>query len=86
MPCAKPLLGLAIDLTVHGLGMVTPRLLATRHIAMQIRHPAGVLQLLGEVVWTNQIAADFYNSGMQFLLRFGRSPIATDIRHPTPDT
>jgi hypothetical protein len=80
MPCAKPSLGLAIDLTVHGLGMVTPTPLATRQIAMQIRHPAGVLQLVGEVVWTNQITAEFYNSGVQFLLRFGRSVIAA----PTP--
>jgi hypothetical protein len=81
MPCAKPSLGLAIDLTVHGLGMVTPTRLNTQHVAMQIRHPAGVLQLLGEVVWTKEIAVDFYNSGVQFLLRFGRSAIA-----PTPDT
>jgi hypothetical protein len=86
MPCARPSLGLAIDLTVHGLGMVTPAPISTRHIAMQIRHPAGVLQLVGEVVWTNQIAAEFYNSGVQLLLRFGRSVIATDTRHPTPDT
>ena len=77
MPCAKPALGLAIDLTVHGLGMVTPTPLNTPHIAMQIRYPTGVLQLLGEVVWTNQIAVDFYNSGVQFLLRFGRSAITS---------
>jgi hypothetical protein len=83
-PRAKPLVGLAIDLTAQGLGMVTAAPIESQFIALQMRHPAGIVQLLSKVVWTNEIEIDFYNSGVQFLLRFGRSPGASSTLQSSP--
>jgi hypothetical protein len=77
-PYGKPLVGLAIDLTAQGLGMVTSAPVESRHIAIQIRHATAVLQLLGEVVWTHELETSFYHTGIHFLLRFGRSPLRSD--------
>ena len=71
-PQAKPLLGIGIDLTPHGLGLVTTCQIESKYAAVQIRLPAGVVQILCRVVWTKDIGHGFFNTGMQFLSRFGR--------------
>jgi hypothetical protein len=83
-PRAKPVLGLAIDLTAQGLGMVTPAALESQYIALQMRHMAGIVQVLSKIVWTKEIGMDFYNSGVQFLLRFGRGPISRATIQSSP--
>ena len=82
-PRAKPLLGIGIDLTPHGLGLVTTSQIEAKYTAVQIRLPVGVVQILCQVVWTKDIGHGFFNSGMQFLLRFGRS---TTIGAPAEST
>jgi hypothetical protein len=71
-PRAKPLLGMAVDITPHGLGMVTTSAIDSKFAAVQIRMPDGVAQILGQVVWTKDIGHGFFNTGLQFILRFGR--------------
>jgi hypothetical protein len=75
-PRCKPQLGLVVNLTAKGLGMLTTAPIADRHLGLQLRHPAGIVQVLGEVLWTNEIGMGFHNCGVQFLLRLGRSPRA----------
>jgi hypothetical protein len=72
-PQAKPLFGIGIDLTQHGLGVVTTCHIEAKLAAIQIRLPAGVVQILCRIVWTKDIGHGFFNSGLQFLMRFGRS-------------
>jgi hypothetical protein len=71
-PRAKPILGLMIDITANGLGMVTSAPVEAEHLAVQIRHPAGPMQLLGRIAWSKDFGPGFHNAGIQFLLRFGR--------------
>lgn len=73
MPRAKPVPGVVVDLSAHGVGLVSTTKIESRYVILQIRLPAGLLQILGEVVWTKDIGHGFFNSGAQFLLRFGRS-------------
>jgi hypothetical protein len=73
-PQARPLLGIGIDLTQHGLGLITTCQIEEKHAAVQIRLPAGVVQILCRIVWTKDIGHGFFNSGLQFLMRFGRNP------------
>jgi hypothetical protein len=40
---------------------------------VQIRLPAGIVQILCRIVWTKDVGHGFFNSGLQFLQRFGRS-------------
>src|SRR5688572_17426382 len=42
-PQAKPLLGIGIDLTQHGLGLITTCHIEAKHAAVQIRLPAGIV-------------------------------------------
>ena len=72
-PQGKPIVGMAVDLTPNGLGMVTSAPVEAEHVAVQIRHPAGLVQILGQIVWVKEIGPSFHNAGVQFLLRFGRS-------------
>jgi hypothetical protein len=81
-PCAKPRLGLAVDLTAQGLGVVTSTPIQDRHVGVQMRHPTGIVQILGEVAWTKEVGMGFHNSAVRFVLRFGRSVLTV----PTPDT
>jgi len=76
-PRAKPILGMMIDITVNGLGIVTGTPVNAEHVAVQIRHPAGLIQLLGRIAWAKDFGPGFHNAGVQFLLRFGRDPIAS---------
>jgi hypothetical protein len=77
-PRAKPLPGMVVDLSRHGLGMVTAAAIEVKHVVVQIRHPARHVQVLGEVVWTKDIGRGIHGAGIQFLLRFGRSSITSD--------
>lgn len=77
-PRGQPILGTVVDLTSHGLGMVTGALGGVGHVALQIRHPTGLLQLLGRIAWTKDIGQGFQDSGVQFLLRFGRTPVTVE--------
>ncbi len=77
-PRGQPLWGTVVDLTSNGLGMVTTSLGGVGHVALQIRHPSGLVQLLGRIAWTKELGPGFQDSGVQFLLRFGRTPIAVD--------
>ena len=72
-PHARPLLGIGIDLTQHGLGLITTCQIEANYAAVQIRFPAGIVQILCRVVWTKDIGHGFFNSGIQFLSRFGRN-------------
>jgi hypothetical protein len=83
-PRPKPMLGMVIDLAPHGLGMVTSDSIGVEHVAVQFRHPAGLVQILGRVVWTKEIEQGFHNTGVQFLLRFGRSPILCELSQHAP--
>jgi hypothetical protein len=72
-PQARPLLGIGIDLTQHGLGLITTCQIEAEYAAVQIRLPSGVAQILCRVVWTKDIGHGFFNSGLHFLMRFGRN-------------
>lgn len=74
-PRAKPVLGMMIDITASGLGMVTSSTVDAEFVAVQILHPAGPVQLLGKIAWRKDFGPRFHNSGVQFLLRFGRCTI-----------
>jgi hypothetical protein len=82
MPRDKPLAGLAVDLSPHGLGVVTAAAIDGQFAAVQFRLPAGVAQILGRIVWTKDLGHGFFSSGLQFLLRFGRGPTAVERSHP----
>jgi hypothetical protein len=82
-PQARPLQGIGIDLTPHGLGLVTTFHIESKYAAVQIRLPTGVVQILCRVVWTKDIGHGFFNTGMQFLARFGRSPAIGPATAPT---
>jgi hypothetical protein len=82
-PQARPLLGIGIDLTPHGLGLITTCQIEAKYAAVQIRLPVGVAQILCRIVWTKDIGHGFFNSGMQFLARFGRSPTIGATPAPT---
>jgi hypothetical protein len=71
MPTAKPRLGIVVDLTPHGLGMITPTAIDAGHVAVQICMPAERLQLLGEVMWSRSVGHGFHNAGVRLVLRFG---------------
>jgi hypothetical protein len=77
-PRSKPLPGMVVDLSSHGLGMVTAQAIEAPHIVVQIRHPAGHVQVLGDVVWTKDIGHGIHGAGVQFLMRFGRNTIVTE--------
>jgi hypothetical protein len=77
-PRGKPLVGTVVDLTSHGLGMVTSSLGGVGHVAVQIRNPKGLVQLLGRIAWTKDLGQGFQDSGVQFLLRFGRTPVTAE--------
>ena len=74
-PKGQPVWGTVVDLTSNGLGMVTTSLGGVGHVALQIRHPSGLVQLLGRIAWTKELGQGFQDSGVQFLLRFGRTPV-----------
>jgi hypothetical protein len=76
-PRCKPQLGLVVNLTAQGLGMLTTTPIADHYLGLQLRHPPGTVQVLGEVLWTNQIGMGFHNCGVQFLLRLGRGSLAS---------
>lgn len=75
-PRAKPVLGIMIDVTANGLGLVTGTRVEAEHVALQIQHPAGLVQLLGKIAWNKDFGPGFHNAGVQFVLRFGRATIA----------
>jgi hypothetical protein len=77
-PRGQPLWGTVVDLTSSGLGMVTTSLGGVGHVALQIRHPSGLVQLLGRIAWTKELGHGFQDSGVQFLLRFGRTPVVVE--------
>jgi hypothetical protein len=72
-PRGKPVVGTVVDITSQGLGMVTTSLGGVGHVAMQIRNPKGLVQLLGRIDWTKDLGQGFQDSGVQFLMRFGPS-------------
>jgi hypothetical protein len=74
IPRSKPHLGIGIDLTPHGIGVVTTSPVNATFVAIEFHLPTGVAQIGCQVVWTKDIGHGFFNSGLQFLLRFGRSP------------
>jgi hypothetical protein len=84
-PRAKPLKGIAIDVTPHGIGIVTTSPVDANLAAVEVRLPADIAQILCQVVWTKDIGHGLFNSGLQFLLRFGRGTaiIATDPEPPS---
>ena len=75
-PCAKPILGMMINVGASGLGMVTGTRLDAEHAAVQFQSPSGIVQLLGQVIWSRDFGPGFHHSGVHFLLRFGRGAIA----------
>jgi hypothetical protein len=77
-PRGRPFLGTVVDLTSHGLGMVTSSLGGVGHVALQIRNPKGLVQLLGRIAWTKDLGQGFQDSGVQFLLRFGPTPVMAE--------
>ena len=81
-PRGQPLWGTVVDLTSNGLGMVTSSLGGVGHVALQIGHPSGLVQLLGRIAWTKQLSPGFQDSGVQFLLRFGRTPVTVEDKKP----
>jgi hypothetical protein len=83
VPQAKPLLAIGIDLTSHGLGVVTTTQIDAQYAAVEVRLPGGIAQILCQVVWTKDIGHGYFNSGMHFLLRFGRSSTksVSGVRH-----
>jgi hypothetical protein len=81
-PRGKPLLGTVVELTPHGLGMVTTSLGGVGHVALQVGTSKGRLQLLGRIACAKDLGQGFQDSGVQFLLRFGPTPVVADTRRP----
>jgi hypothetical protein len=79
-PRGKPVLGTIVDLTSHGLGMVTGSLGGVGHVAIQIDNAKGPVQLLGRIAWTKELGQGFLDSGVQFLLRFGPAPAIAESK------
>jgi hypothetical protein len=79
-PRGRPLLGTVVNVTSHGLGMVTSSLNGVGDVAMQIGNPNGLVQLFGRIIWTKALGQGFQVSGVQFLLRFGRTQVVTDSK------
>jgi hypothetical protein len=84
-PRGKPLLGTVINVTSHGLGMVTSSLRGFGHVAMQIRNQTGLVQLLGKVIWTKALSEGIQISGIQFLLRFGPTTLMAESKANSPE-
>jgi hypothetical protein len=77
-PAGKPHMGVVVDLSVQGLGIVATTKFEATHVALQIRYPAGIVQLVGQIVWSNPIGHEFHHAGVKFVLRLGRSTIGGD--------
>ncbi len=75
-PTGKPQLGVVVDLSADGLGLITDTVIESKRVALQIRHPSGPVQLLGDVVWSNKIGPGYQNAGVKFALRLGRGGTA----------
>jgi hypothetical protein len=72
IPQGEPVPGLVVDLAPHGLGMITALAIDAPYLAVQIRHAAGMMQLLGKRSWSTEFGRRFHHIGVQFVLRFGR--------------
>jgi hypothetical protein len=73
LPYGPPILGMVVDLAPHGLGMITTSSVPSEFVAVQIQHAKGFVQLLGKIAWSKEFGRGFHNSGVQFVLRFGRN-------------
>jgi hypothetical protein len=62
--------------------MVTSSLGGVGHVALQIARSRGLVQLLGRIAWTKDIGHGFQDSGVQFLLRFGSTPVVAGPKLP----
>jgi PilZ domain len=71
-PQGKPVLGIVVDLSAGGMGMITTAAVGSPHVVAQIVHGTGFVQLLGRVVWSQDLDHGFHNAGVQFVARFGR--------------
>lgn len=71
-PDGKPILGIVIDLSAHGLGMITTAAVEAPYVVAQIQHGSGLVQLLGKIKWSKEFGHGFHNAGVQFVARFGR--------------
>lgn len=74
-PRGKPRLGMVVELTPHGMGMVTGSLGGKGHVALQLGSAKSVVQLLGRIAWSKDLGQGLQDSGVQFLLRFGPTPL-----------
>jgi hypothetical protein len=82
-PRGKPVLGMVVDITSQGLGMVTTSLGGVGHVVIQISHQKGFVQLLGRIDWTKDLGQGFQDSGVQFLLRFGPALAISGLQAPS---
>lgn len=72
-PLGKPILGIVVDLSAHGLGMITSAPVVAPYAVAQIQLGNGFVQLLGRIVWAKEVGRGFHNTGLQFVARFGRA-------------
>jgi hypothetical protein len=79
-PRGKPLFGTVVNVTSHGLGMVTRSLDGVGDVAIQIGDPTRLVQLLGRIIWTKALGQGFQVSGVQFLLRFGPTSVIAESK------
>lgn len=77
-PSGKPVRGIVVDLSPHGLGMITPAPIADQQIVVQIGNPSGMVQVVGDVAWTRDIGSGCHSFGVRFRLRFGRSAVSSE--------
>lgn len=87
-PSGKPVRGIVVDLSPHGLGMITPAPIANRQIAVQIGNSSSTVQVVGDVAWTRDIGSGCHSFGVRFRLRLGRGAASSegDMMLPKPTT
>lgn len=82
-PRSKPVRGIVVDLSPHGLGMITPAPIVDQQIAVQMGNAGGVVQVVGDVAWTRDIGSGCYSFGVRFRLRFGRNTVTSEVSSTT---
>jgi hypothetical protein len=71
-PQGKPILGIVVDLSSRGLGMITTAQIQAPYVVTQIQHGTGFVQLLGRIAWSKGFSRGFYSAGVQFVVRLGK--------------
>lgn len=77
IPYGEPINAVVIDLAAHGLGMMTAVHVTAARLAIQIQCPTGLVQLIGRTAWSNLVGDSFQNTGVEFLVRLGRTALRT---------